>query len=103
MAMTCMTLPETKVRYQSRCYDPAKVSGVYISMRQGEIVVFECNAQNQTVRESIGNTEDFPADKIAKARELEGSWPNQVGISGHAIDPTYRPCSGANRISGGNR
>ncbi len=70
-----------QVTYQSRCFSESNIHKVYIAFCvYGEFKRFDVNCKNKTIRESIANPLDYPAELVAKAKSLQGMAFNQVEV-----------------------
>lgn len=67
--------------WESSTYAPEKVSDRFIAFRGDDLILFEVNSRNMTIRESYADPQNYSVRHIEQAKKLKGRWPNQVQIS----------------------
>jgi hypothetical protein len=75
-----MSMKTSGIFYEHSSYTPEKVAARYIAFRAGDLILFEVNDSNMTIRETYADPKNFDLAKVAKAESLKGHWPNQVQL-----------------------
>jgi hypothetical protein len=75
-----MSMKTSGIFYEHSTYSPEKVAAKYIAFRGDDLILFEVNKDNFTIRETYADPINFRVAKVLEAQKLKGRWPNQVEV-----------------------